>query len=520
MGLIDSSLFAAFPSFESYYDEPSLPYALLGLGSPALLERAAECVAASPDPEREVVALLADGWRMEMIGAVATIAGCSTPATIAALWEAFDAGSWAAPQLAATLGAVDPAAPKAMRKRLLLGCPITPRGKENLSPMERHVQHGSAALPTYSLKGWLSLCWRLSLEEEGMTWLLQRFSAEEALGRLLDPYAYEGCDIPNTWHQRLRVHRPDLGLPPSLDHPNSCRYLARRWCTREKLAALDCPARTLEALLQEFHNTVQVLEPLLRPGLERGDEHFEFRPEGVTSRSVTVPLSRGLRDHVLRAVYGSCPFSKSGRGLMRGRGSLPDLALDDSGPNLQVRLAPPLRVLEGRINLCRDRLENAGTEAVCYGAKDTGEMGGGAAIALSLTCGPELLADLRYRLAQTGREVGEVVITEAYDHPRASLVGHIISIKTSTPEGDWCPAPERLGDGVYRALQALQDQAQTVAFSCLATGEGRAQPGQVASLMLGATRRYFKDHPDSDMKVLFCLPSYRDYQAFERALAR
>lgn len=507
-----------FPSFAPFFEVSAQYYALLNGLRPELVEEITACVQASNQLEDEVCALMALGWRSQIVGAVALLCGAATPRTIAATWRALDQDSWAAPQLAVVIAAVDPDAPREMRKRLLLGCPVLPASEQDEpSPPKRQVQQGASARS--SLKAWTTYCWRVGMEAEGMSWLLARFSAEEALQRLLALYGHEGSDIANSWHKDLREKRPDLDLPPAMEVESPCKFLAQHWCTPERLATLDCPPAVLEALLAETFQAKAILEPLLAPGLRAGDEQFEIRAAGVKSRSHFLPLTPALGKVILDWIkYGlQCLNSK----MLGAVGVLPDLVVQspEEGVLLVRRPAPP-RELEGRINLCRDRLENARTQAVCYGAKDTGEMGGGAAIAVYQACGPQLLDSLREGLAKTSREVGEVVVTPAFLHPEATHVGHIISIKTRTSRGDWCPAPENLGQGVYRALEKLDGKVKTVALSCLATGEGRAEPDKVATLMLGAARKYFKAHPASELKVLFCLPSFRDYQAFEKALAR
>lgn len=140
-------------------------------------------------------------------------------------------------------------------------------------------------------------------------------------------------------------------------------------------------------------------------------------------------------------------------------------------------------------------------------------------MAVYQSCGPEVLEAAKEALATTDRQVGDVVYTHAFDHECSLYVGHLISIKTGTSQGNWCPDPDRLGQGVYKALAELPEGAQTVAFSCLATGEGRAQPEEIARLMLGAARAYFRDHPESETQVLFSLPDFEDYEAFQKLLA-
>lgn len=479
------------------------------------LQVTSECLAASADPESEMVAMLEHGWREQMVAGVAMLAGFKTEKTLEAMWEALDADSWTAPQLVVLLSVLDSDAISKMKKRILLGCPVTLRGQEKMSAMERHIHHGSAAVRSYSKKAWSAICWRLFLTES--EWLLQRFGADEVWQRLLEPYGYEGADIANSWHRQLRELLPDLNLPPALEKKSAPTnvLIARHWRTPEKEGTYQCPVETVEVLLRGKYNPAALIRPFLKPGTEAGDRVFDFTAEGVNSAHSRVPITPGMREVVLSYVrldWGSDV------GVMRLAEEGPDLWLVRVGAHLRMRLRTPVRKLEGRIDLTRDRLEQANTDAICYGAKDTGEMGGGAAMAVYQSCGPEVLEAAREALAQTTRQIGEVVYTPAYGHDCTVFVGHLISIKTGTSQGDWCPEPERLGAGVYKALQTLPQRARTLAFSCLATGEGRADPDEIARLMIGATRRFFRDFPDSPVQVLFSLPDHVDYEAFQRAI--
>lgn len=480
------------------------------------LQVVSECLTASAEPESEIVAMLEQGWREQMVAGVAMLAGFKTEKTLEAMWEALDADSWTAPQLVVLLSVLDPDAISKMKKRILLGCPVILRGQEKMSAMERHVNHGSAAIRSHSKKAWSAICWRLFLTER--EWLWQRFGADEVWQRLLEPKGYEGADIANTWHRELRELLPDLNLPPALETENSPAnvLIARHWRAPEKEDSYQCPVETLDALLRDEHDPPAVIRPLLQPGIEAGDRVFDFTAEGVVSSHSRVPVSAGMRNVVLSYIHLDWG---SDVGVMRLVEEGPDLWLVRMGDHLRLRLRTPLRKLEGRINLTRDRLELANTDAICYGAKDTGAMGGGAAMAVYQSCGHEVLEAAREALAQQStRQIGEVVYTPAYGHDCTVFVGHLISIKTRTSQGDWCPEPERLGAGVYKALQTLPKRARTLAFSCMATGEGRADPDEIARLMIGAARRFFRDFPDSPVQVLFCLPDHIDYEAFQQAI--
>jgi len=55
------------------------------------------------------------------------------------------------------------------------------------------------------------------------------------------------------------------------------------------------------------------------------------------------------------------------------------------------------------VTLTRDPLQTLQVDAIGYGAKDTGEMGGGAASAVVAAAGPEVLMELQSKLARSTR---------------------------------------------------------------------------------------------------------------------
>lgn len=493
-----------FPSFSSLFRD--LHYARLLNGYPedtrAVLR---SCLAASPDPEKEILAMLAQEWRAQLVAAIAILEHGASDHTLAALWEALDHNSWVAPQICLVLAILDPEADRKMKKRLIEGC-LKPHRKYQL------------------VKSWSTLCWYLALSQEGREWLLARFSAEEVLSRVLDVSGRgaEGPNNANDYYKVLRDVRPDFNPGPPFEGMHPARTLAKLWATPERLAELQCPTNTVKALLAEEVDVHTLVEPLLRPGLDKGDTHFEFGEGGVCSKSAKVSVEPGLMEVILEYLPGYPHWSEVVGKLEAGE-TLPNLTISASGSIVHLQVPSSRKKLEGRISLSRDLLQNAGTDVICYGAKDTGEMGGGAAMAVYQACGAELLESAQEKLSETDRQVGDVIFTPAFRHPGADIVGHIISIKTRTSQGDWCPEPRRLGKGVYQALEGLHRLRvrglESVAFSCLATGEGRAEPKLIASLMLGAARRFFKDVPESNMRVVFCLPNGRDFRAFEAAMA-
>ena len=173
------------------------------------------------------------------------------------------------------------------------------------------------------------------------------------------------------------------------------------------------------------------------------------------------------------------------------------------------------------VTITRDPLQTLKVDAIGYGAKDTGEMGGGAAAAVLAAAGPELLTELRSKLVGLPRRVGDVAITDSFKLQAIGIrwVIHIISIIKHTPQGAYCPQPERLRDGVCAALTAASKVgARSVALSALGTGEGRVKPCDAARYMLEGVRTFRLSEQGAALAVTFSLPSYRDYEAFSSAI--
>lgn len=169
------------------------------------------------------------------------------------------------------------------------------------------------------------------------------------------------------------------------------------------------------------------------------------------------------------------------------------------------------------VTLTREPLQMLKVDAIGYGAKDTGEMGGGAAAAILIAAGPEIRHALRSKLAGAPLRVGDVTITPSFKLEANGIrwVLHIVSIIKNTPQGAHCPQPERLREGICTAMNlAAQAGARTVAFSALGTGEGRVEPHLAATYMLEGVNAYRRTAARAELAVAFSLPSFRDYEAF------
>jgi O-acetyl-ADP-ribose deacetylase (regulator of RNase III) len=154
--------------------------------------------------------------------------------------------------------------------------------------------------------------------------------------------------------------------------------------------------------------------------------------------------------------------------------------------------------------LTRDPLQILRVDAIAYGAKDTGEMGGGAAASVLMAAGPEVLTEAKVKMARLARRVGEVVITDSFNLQSLGIrwIVHIISIIKHTPHGAYCPEPERLPKGVTRALVEVSKLgARSIAISALGTGEGRVDPRLAATYMFGGVRAFRESNPASKLAV-------------------
>jgi len=174
------------------------------------------------------------------------------------------------------------------------------------------------------------------------------------------------------------------------------------------------------------------------------------------------------------------------------------------------------------IKLTRKKLQYIEADIIAYGAKDTGEMGGGAAISILRTAGEKLPESLRQLLSKSSsRQVGDVFITDSFGlkNNKVKQIFHIISIIKYTPQGAYCPHPEKLSDGVAKSLKiAHQSNASSIAFSALGTGEGRVTPENCAKFMLRPAIEFFSINRDSTLEIIFSLPTYEDYAAFKSIL--
>ncbi|HWB07323.1 MAG TPA: macro domain-containing protein [Verrucomicrobiales bacterium] len=173
------------------------------------------------------------------------------------------------------------------------------------------------------------------------------------------------------------------------------------------------------------------------------------------------------------------------------------------------------------LTLSREPLQTLKVDAIAYGAKDTGEMGGGAAAAILAAAGPDILTELRSSMTGSSRRVGDVAITGSFRLQSLGVrwVVHVISIIKHTPSGAHCPEPERLRDGTATALKsATALGVRSIAFSALGTGEGRVTPRDAAGYMIEGIKAFRLSHPDANPAITLALPNFADFEAFLSAI--
>jgi len=73
-----------------------------------------------------------------------------------------------------------------------------------------------------------------------------------------------------------------------------------------------------------------------------------------------------------------------------------------------------------------------------------------------------------------------------------------------------------LGEGLSEVLSTCSQGS--IAVASMASGGGGVEPARIARILVGAARRYFEEHPRSPLRVVFCLPNARDYEAFAKAI--
>jgi len=443
----------------------------------------------SADPDTEITALFQGGWRPELVGGIAMLTVASTTATLKALWQAIDRGSWVSPQLVVIASLLDPGFVDQAKRRLLTRCPIAQGDRHAMAPTTAHVHHGPDDDRERSAKTFGALLQRLWQHPEDREWLKSRLTLADVMHEMFHDRG--GQDFAREWARALAALRPGVAAPVDDD----TYAMLAPWLTHDAIQQSGLPENVLLSLLEPG----DVMTPLrwLLSGRERARLELQGNGSLLIGKTL-IPPPYGLRLHFRLAAIPPTRLAK----------------IRLSGEKLTIERLP-------KITLTREPLPGGGADMIAYGAKDTGGMGGGAAHAILMAAGEELQDSLRKELARSDRKVGTVVVTRSFrlENSGPFWIAHIVSIIKNTPQGAWCPEPERLADGVYTTLEEAERRGLIrVAFSALGTGEGRVPPLTAARIMVDSVMRYFHTIHDSLLSVQFSLPSDRDFDAFSRYL--
>ena len=201
----DPSPFSAYGVFAPMFDDGHyLP--LLNFNRPddavAALHRIVS--ARSPGLEANLLALLdpSAGWRPQLVGVAAMVAGAATRTTVEALWVALAEPSFVSPQLAVAAYLLDPDFEVRARSRIANGCRVDPHRLREKYPDE----DWPASPDAKQLAAMIALCSRLP----HATWLADLASSAEVRA-ILGEARYDSSGIALGW-----LERASQVLPPAL----------------------------------------------------------------------------------------------------------------------------------------------------------------------------------------------------------------------------------------------------------------------------------------------------------------
>ena len=173
-----------------------------------------ELMASDVDTSQYVRLMLADvDWRPHLVACVAALTARDRSEYADPLWEAFDAGSWVAPQLAVTLSFCDPEFEESAKRRISARCPVSP--STGMNAVERHSATGPAGTAARSGKNMASLFEVLSIIQADANWLSAERSKAK-VRKLLDEDFDNSAEIARHWMKSTRASLKTFGV--GLEH--------------------------------------------------------------------------------------------------------------------------------------------------------------------------------------------------------------------------------------------------------------------------------------------------------------
>ena len=192
----EPSIFSAFGVFAPMFDDGHyLP--LLNLHRPDDAVSALRKIVSTRAPglEANILALLDPiaGWRPQLVGAAAMVAGAASRKTVDALWVALAEPSFVSPQLAVAAYLLDPDFEAHARSRIANGCRVEPKRLREKFP----DQEWPASPDAKQLAAMIALCGRLPRA----AWLAE-MSASAELRSILDEARDDGSGIALAWLEK------------------------------------------------------------------------------------------------------------------------------------------------------------------------------------------------------------------------------------------------------------------------------------------------------------------------------
>ena len=153
-------------------------------------------------------------WRPHLVVCVALISKPKQE-VLEALWQAFDSGSWVAPQLAVAAYFSDPKFAERARSRIEAGCPITPRKRRSVFLRLLAIgTRGTVEQSAKNMASLLTLCGRLP----ALSPWIAHIQAQPAVVDLLkiDEAWNRSADIVEQWFLQITVlfEREGVALDP------------------------------------------------------------------------------------------------------------------------------------------------------------------------------------------------------------------------------------------------------------------------------------------------------------------